>query len=190
MSKVNEILKEVRENITTTKTNNEGQEVTIIRASSSKKDEIRVMKEMLNDKEYEVGVYTNKGKVDTYNPSKDARDMIANILTNVTKINMAEAEEIASNYVFSSKEAKSMVSLSKEFINTYLETGRTLNLGGRETFNTQLKMIHVDEKERTRPVLDKETFDKTGEKIYERVNYKISEHDSIKAKSSCPKWLK
>lgn len=190
MSKVNELLKEVREKLTTTKTNNEGQEVTAINATSSQKDEIRIMKEMLNDKEYEVGVYTNKGKVDTYNPSKDARDMIANILTNGTKIKMAEAEEIASNYVFSSKEAKSMVSLSKEFINTYLQSGRALNLGGRETFNTKLKMIHVDEKEKTRPALDKETFEKTGEKIYEKVNYNIPEHNSIKAKSSCPNWLK
>ena len=74
MSKVNEILKEVRENITTTKTNNEGQEVTIIRASSSKKDEIRVMKEMLNDKEYEVGVYTNKGKLNLFNAKYELDD--------------------------------------------------------------------------------------------------------------------
>lgn len=190
MSTVNELLKELRENITHVEKNEKGEEVVKIHATASQKDEVRVMKEMLNDKEYEVGVYNTKGKVGTYNPSEDARKMIASIISSATKIKLGEATDLAENYEFSNKEAQSMVSISKEFINTYMQTGRGMSLGGRETFRTKLKMVHVDEHERTRPRLNKEASEKAGQSIYENTAYTVSEHDAIKAKSPCPSWLK
>ena len=54
--------------------------------SSSNKDEVRVMQAMLNDKEYEVGIYTNAGLKETYNPAKDFRGMLSSIVSN-TPIN-------------------------------------------------------------------------------------------------------
>ena len=45
--------------------------------SASQKDEVRVMKAMLNDKDYVIDLYSNEGKVGTYCPSRDARDMIS-----------------------------------------------------------------------------------------------------------------
>ena len=58
----------------------------IKQVSSSQKDEVRVMQAMLNDTSFEVGVYSNAGKVDTYNPAKDFRSMQSSIVSSVAKI--------------------------------------------------------------------------------------------------------
>ena len=41
-----------------------------------------------------------------------------------------ETDGLMDNYEFKNQEANAMIGLSKEFINTYLNTGRKLPLGG------------------------------------------------------------
>ena len=48
--------------------------------SASQKDEVRVMKAMLNDKDFKVGEYTKEGKVGEYSPYEDSRKMVSTIL--------------------------------------------------------------------------------------------------------------
>ena len=50
--KVVDLIKEIKDGIT--------------QRTSSNKDEVRVMKAMLNDRTYEVGVYNKTGRVDSF----------------------------------------------------------------------------------------------------------------------------
>lgn len=149
--------------------------------SSSQKDEVRIMRAMLNDSSYSVGIYDKSGKVGEYNLSKDARKMIGNIISSTTKISANEANNLADNYEFARSDAATMVNLSKEFINTYMQTGRKLSLGGREKMDVKLYIKHIDEKVKGIPA-------KTDSD--ERKSVTIPQHDTIKTKGSCPTWLK
>lgn len=149
--------------------------------SASQKDENRVMRAMLNDPSYSVGVYSREGKVGEYCPFEDTRKMIGNIVSSTTKITFNEAKSLADSYEFTKSDANTMINISKEFMNTYLQTGRKLPLGGREKMDTKLELKHVDEKEKSVP-------SKSEDK--ERQFVTIPMHDEVKAKGSCPSWLK
>ena len=104
-------------------------------ASSKAKDEIRVMKAMLNEPNFKVDVYGKSGVEGQYCPYEESRIMVSNI---TTKISQQEAMNLANSYEFGNQESAIMVGLSKEFINTYIETGRKLPLGGREKSNISI----------------------------------------------------
>ena len=106
--------------------------------SSSIKDETRVMKAMLNDPDFKVDIYGKSGVEGSYCPYEESRTMIANIIKETTKISKQEATALADSYEFGNQEANIMIGISKEFINTYLETGRKLPLGGREDSNISI----------------------------------------------------
>ena len=151
-------------------------------ASSSQKDEIRVMESMLNDKEFKVGEYTKEGKVGEYSPYEDSRKMISNVITKTVKIPAPEAKDLAEAYTFGKSESASMVNISKEFINTYVQTGRKLPLGGRENMNASLLIKHVEEATKQFPV--------GGIGSTTRGEVTIPAHDSLKVAAPCPIWKK
>lgn len=156
--------------------------------SSSNKDEIRVMKAILNDPDFKVDIYNNTGVVGSYSPYDESRTLVSNIIRDTAKITKREAMELAQNYEFGNQESKIMIGLSKEFINTYIETGRKLPLGGREKSNISIakrvKEKHVGEYPK------KVGVNADGTDKYENVKKTIPEHGSIKVYSSCPSWLK
>ncbi len=82
--------------------------------NSSQKDEVAVMKAMLNDREYQVGIYAKEGQVGTFCPAEEARDMSASIISGATKIAIAEAKQLANEYEFTKNDAQNMVNISKE----------------------------------------------------------------------------
>lgn len=157
--------------------------------SASAKDEQRVMKEMLNDPEFVVDVYAKSGVVGQYCPCEDAHDMVANIIKGAAKISTKEAEHLAKDYEFTNKDATTMVNISKEFINTYMETGRKLPLGGRETSNISISKKVKAERSNNFP--KKVGVNDDGTDKYETVgDGTIPSHTSLKVYSSCPPWLK
>lgn len=156
--------------------------------SSSAKDEVRVMKAMLNDKGFEVNVYDKTGVVGTYCPAKDARSMIANVISATAKIPSAEAEQLAENYEFKRSDANSFIGISKEFVNTFIQTGRKLPLGGRETSNISLSVKHVAETTKPYPV--KVGINEDGTARFTKGQAPIKAHDSIKVFAPCPPWVK
>ena len=172
MTTVNELLAEINDNHT--------------QVSSSNRDEIRVMQAMLNDESYEVGVYGNKGQIDTYCPAKDFKHMQTNIVSSVTKISKDEATNLVSSYQATKTDANTMVNLSKEFVNTYLNSGRKLPLGGRKDSNYALSAKTVPETEKT---YQKRTMDENGEISWVSCTKTIPEHKGLKARSSCPSWV-
>lgn len=150
--------------------------------SSSKKDEITVMKALMNDPQYKVDVYDNGGKCGEYYPGKEFRKMITNVISNVTKMPKREAAELVDSYDFGKSDASIMVQFSKEFVNTYLQTGRKLPLGGRETSSIELEWKNIEDRVSSTPV-------KRSDGTMERVDRFIPAHGGIKVSNSCPKWV-
>jgi hypothetical protein len=155
--------------------------------SSSSKDEITVMQAMLNDKTYKVDVYKKDGVVESYCPAEAATKMVGNIIASTTRVGSQEAESLASDYQFTKSDAATFIGISKEFINTYVQTGRKLPLGGRETSNVSLEYRDIEAHESGFP--KKIGVDANGKDIYKITDTKIPAHSGIKASSPCPSWL-
>lgn len=170
---VESLVKEIRDGLT--------------QKNSSQKDEIRVMQAMLNDTSFKVDVYSNNGKEGEYCPAEDFKGMVSSIVASATKISKDEAKALSENYEATKNDASTMVNISKEYINTYMYTGRKLPLGGRKETNFSLTAREVPEK--TKPCPKKVGFDESGKPIYETPNKTIPAHIGLKAYSSCPKWL-
>lgn len=171
---VNELMKEIQSSLS--------------QKIASKKDEVRVMQAMLSDPTYEVKVYGKDGVEETYNPAKDFRNMCASIMSSAAKISSAEAEQLMDGYELKKSEATAMVNLSKEFINTYLHTGRKLPLGAREKSDVSLSLKDVEASSRSYPV--KIGVNDDGSDRYSKVPTVIPAHESIRVHAPCPSWVK
>ena len=156
--------------------------------NASQKDEVRVMQAMLNDTEYEVGLYNKSGEYATYNPAQDYKSMIGSVISATTKISKEEAQTLANEHEVSKQEATSMVNISKQFTLTYLETGRKYPFGGRKDTNFALSLKDVPE--RVKPCPQKVGIDDGGNDIYEIKDKTTPAHLGLKAYGSCPEWLK
>jgi len=159
------------------------------KTSASSKDEVRVMRAMVNDPEFVIDVYGGDGVIGQFSPCETAHNMAANIIKGAAKVSSKEAEELAANYEFTKQDAEALVSISKEFINTYIETGRKLPLGGRETSNIAIAKKVKEERSNSFP--KKVGVNSDGSDKYESVkDGVIPSHGSLKVYSSCPSWVK
>lgn len=172
MEKVQELVKGIKESLT--------------QSSASNRDEVEVMKHMLNDKDYKVDVYGKDGQIEgTYCPAESARLVASNIIQGTTKMSSAEAEELASNYEFKRKDAVELVELSKEFINTYLDTGRKIKLGDRA--QKSITLSQKDKEVSTRTFPRKVGVADDGSAIYKTDSVEIPAYKEVKA-TSRPKY--
>lgn len=157
----------------------------VTQVSASKKDEVTLMQTMLNDRNFEVDVYAKSGKTGTYAPGKDFREALSSMVSGVANIDQKEAESLVEGYDVTRKQAESMVNVSKEFVNTYMTTGRKLNLGGRKTSNVSLTAKHCDAQITRYP----KTITKDGEKVTISAERWGEAYDGIKASSPRPSWI-
>lgn len=174
MSEVSKMIEEIRGNLSQT--------------GSSQKDELKVMQAMLNDTSYEVGIYGKNGLEKNYNPSKDARGMCANIIAGTTKISQQEAAALMNDYEFKKSDANTMINISKEFVNTFIQTKRKLPLGAREKSNVSISLKEVDGTTRSYP--KKVGVNSDGTARYEKAATEVPAHQSIKVHAPCPSWVK
>lgn len=174
MSTVKELINDIRKNRS--------------QISASQKDEVLVMRAMLNDPDYRVDVYNNNGKCDEYCPFEDARNMISNVLSTAASLNKLEADKLADDYQFSKSDASTFVSLGKEFFNTYLETGRKVSFGGRENSCVSISSKEIEATIRRFP--KKVGINNDGTDRYEKVEVSVPAYNSVKVYAPCPKWLK
>ena len=156
--------------------------------SSSHKDEVRVMKAMLNDPSYEVSVYSKEGVVDTYNPCKDFRAMCSSIVSSAAKVPQAEAANMMESYEVKKSEAASMLNIYKEFVNTFLHTGRKLPMGAREKSDVSLSLKMVAPSTRLYP--QKVGVNDDGSARYSKSPTTVPEHEAIRVHAPCPSWVK
>lgn len=163
---------------------------TVTSKSSSQKDEIRVMKAMLNDRDYSVDVYGKDGKEGELNPSAEAREMISSVLTNTAKINKEEAKDLADKHEFNKNEAENFVNVSKEYVNTYLGTKRKLPLGGRKLHTASLVMNEYEQQEKQYPHQIGVGADNKPIWQSPRPTKIVPPYNTIKATSPVPDWIK
>lgn len=172
---VKEIIKDINNNLKQT--------------SSSQKDEVTVMQAMLNDKGYKVKVYNKGGNdITEYCPAEDYRSMCANVIASTAKMPKAEAAKLVEDYDVSKTDAASMVNVSKEFVNTYLSTGRKLPFGGRSDSNYALSIKNIPASVKTYP--KKVGVNEDGTARYENGQKNVPAHKSIRAYGPCPVWVK
>ena len=156
--------------------------------SSSHKDEVRVMKAMLNDPNYEVDEYGKDGVIGTYNPCKDFRAMCTSIISSAAKIPQTEAANMMESYEVKKSEAASMVDISKEFVNTFLQTGRKLPMGAREKSDVSLSLKKVAPSTRLYP--QKVGVNDDGSAKYSKAPTTVAAHEAIRVHAPCPSWVK
>ena len=170
---VEKMVKEIRDNLS--------------QVSSSQKDEVMVMQAMLNDPTYKVGVYKKNGLDHTYCPAEEAREMVGRIIASTTKVGSQEAKVLGENYQFTKADASAMIGISKEFVNTYLQTGRKLPMGGRENSDSSLELKTVEAKKSGFP--KKMGVGADGKPIYKIEQTEVPAHTGIKSSSPCPSWI-
>ena len=157
-------------------------------ATTSQKQEVTMCNAMMNDTTYEVPIYAGSGYQGVYNPAQSFRRAVASSMSNITGIPRIEADKLVRNYTFNTEEATEILNFSKEFINTYLQTGRKLPLGGRERSNVSLKLKQIDAGFVSYPV--KVGEDTEGKPICETKEAYVGGYETIKVYGPWPQWCK
>ena len=162
--------------------------------SISQKDEVRVMKAMLNDRNYNVVTYGNNGPDGTLCPAQNARDLAANIISGGANIPKPEAVQLAGNYEFNNNDAQNMINISKEFVNTYTDTERKMSFGGRENYEMSILKYNVPQTEKSYPrkVVDaagNPVIGDDGKQLFEHPTKIVPAHTTARMMASCPQWL-
>lgn len=151
--------------------------------SASRRDEEAVMRAMLNDREFIVRDYSTQ---ETHCPANDYRDMIAGIISTTTKMPKVEAMSVVNDYEVKKSDASTMVTLSKDFINCALRTGRKINLGATEKSNISIQLKEIPQTQKKFPM--KTGVNEDGSARYEKNETTIPAHEGLKVSSPCPKW--
>jgi len=151
--------------------------------SASRRDEVAVMRAMLNDTTFQVTDYQTG---ETHCPANDYREMLSNVVASTTKISKAEASTLVAGYEAKKSDADTMVVLAKDFINGALDTGRKVNLGAREKSNISIQLKEIPESEKKFPM--KTGVNDDGTPRYEKARTIIPAHEGLKVSSPCPTW--
>ena len=102
--------------------------------SINKVDEVKVMKSMLNDKNYKIEIFDkNEGYIGDKCPAEEATQFISNVIQVATGLDSKDSRHLADNYEFTKKDAIFMVNNAKDFIETYMKTGRKINIIQNDT---------------------------------------------------------
>ena len=169
---VQDLIKNIKDNLT--------------QKSASSRDEVKVMKAMLNDRDFKVSTYSNSG-VTQHCPAEDYRNMLSGVVSATTKISKSEADSLVSDYEAKKSDAETMIELSKDFVNSSLRTGRKINLGGTENSNISIQLKEIDEVTKKYP--KKVGTNPDGTIKYEKAETTIAAHEGLKVTSPCPDWV-
>lgn len=166
--KMDELMKEIKE-------------ITKNQHSSSKVDEIRVMRAMLNDPDFTVSVYDkNKGYIGTRCPREEALKFVVNTSTAITGLDVKSARELAQNYEFTKRDASFLIENGRDFTQIYLETGRKYPIVQGEDSEAAIFLREVKSKEKSVP---DSTTNSTKSTI-------VPGYNKVVCRSRCPKYVK
>ena len=142
------------------------------------KDELVVMKEMLNDHDFKASVYGKEGIEGYVCPAEDIDLVVSNVIAKTTGVNTQEAQKLAADYEYTNQDAQSMINVSKEFVNVYMDTGRKLSFGKRE--DSDISIIQKNIPAGKRHISKKTGIDENGKDIRETVYVDVKAHKSLK----------
>lgn len=112
---VESIIKDIKANLT--------------QRSVNKIDENKVMRAMLNDPNFSISVYDKSaGYVGQRCPRKEAVKFLKNVISGATGLDRKDSEHLAENYEFTKGDANFMLTNMRDFLQTYTDTGRKINI--------------------------------------------------------------
>lgn len=145
-------------------------------SKASQKDEVALMRAMLNDPTFACTNVDSKGNPVIFNPCETWKGICSAVVSESTGMTKTEAEGLVANYNVGNTTASQMIDISKNFINTAISTGRKVNLPSREDSKCTLYQEARPEVTAKAP--------KTGQTIV------IPAFTKVKAQSTCPLWVK
>lgn len=127
-------------------------EVTKKQKAASKADEVRVMRTMINDPDFSISIYDkNKGYIGKRCPREEAVKFATDITCAITGLDAKSASELANGYEFTKKDAIFLIDNCRDFVSTYLETGRKLPMVQSEKAEASLIVRPMESKTKTLP---------------------------------------
>lgn len=159
--------------------------VTEIKKSTSqcainKVDEVRVMKCMLNDPDYSIGVYDKTiGYIGQRSPHQEAVNFVKNIISDSTGLDKKDSLHLAENYEFKNRDANFLLTNMRDFLYVYTGSGRKINIMQSAATESCIftKEISVSKKS----VPDKDNPGKTKQ-------ITTSPYVKLVSSSKCPKY--
>ena len=146
----------------------------------NKVDEIRVMRCMLNDPNFRLGVYDrNFGYVGDKCPHDDAVNFAKNIIAGSTGLDGRESKHLAENYEFTKRDASFLLENMRDFLQVYTSTGRKINI--MQTAETEACLFTKTVTAGNKSVPDKESPGKTKQ-------ITTSPYVKLVSITKCPKY--
>ena len=143
-------------------------------------DEVRVMKAMLNDKDYTIGVYDKgAGYIGQRSPHQEAVKFVKNVIAGATGLDNKDALHLAENYEFTKKDANFLLGNMRDFLYTYVGTGRKINI--MQSATTEAALFTKEIAPSTKLVPDKDNPGSTKE-------VPTSGYTKLVSASKCPKY--
>lgn len=148
--------------------------------SINKVDEVRVMKSMLNDKDFSIGVYDkSQGYIGQKCPHDEATKFVKGIIAGATGLDNKDAQHLADNYQFTNKDANFLLSNMRDFIYVYTGTGRKINI--MQSADSEASLFIREIKEGTKNIPDSDNPGKTKEVA-------TSPYTKLVSISKCPRY--
>jgi hypothetical protein len=148
--------------------------------SINKVDEVRVMKSMLNDPDFSIGVYDRtQGYIGQKSPHTEAVKFVKNIIHDTTGLDNADSQHLAEQYEFTNRDANFLLSNMRDFLYVYTNTGRKINV--MQSATTEASLFIKDMKSAEKSIPDKDNPG-TTKKI------KTSPYTKLVCSSKCPKY--
>lgn len=128
----------------------------------NRSDEVEVMQSMLNDREFNVAMFDrNKGYVGSRSPRNEAIQLAVDTLSGVTGMSENEAKTLTDNYEFTKKDAQHFINIGKDFIGTYLQTGRKTTIISEPRIEATVSLKYIEEHDKKVPDRDNPGSTKT-----------------------------
>ena len=148
--------------------------------SINKVDEIRVMRCMLNDPDFSLGVYDkNLGYVGQRCPHNEAVNFVTNIISGATGLDRKDSRHLASNYEFTKRDATFLLDNMRDFLTVYTDTGRKINI--MQTDKTEACLMTRDIPAGVKNVPDKNNPGQSKQ-------IKTSAYTKLVSATRCPKY--
>lgn len=128
--------------------------------SINKVDEVRVMKAMMNDKQFTIGVYDKStGYLGQRSPHEEGVRFLKNILSDATGLDKKDSQHLAEAYEWQNRDANFLLTNMRDFVSVYTSTGRKMNI--LQNANSEANIFTKDIPEGTKSVPDKDNPGKT-----------------------------
>jgi hypothetical protein len=148
--------------------------------SASKRDEVTVMRAMLNDKEFTIGVYDKSmGYIGQKSPHNEAVKFAKDIIAGSTGLDTKDAEQLAEDYEWTKKNSNFLLSNMRDFLFVYTGTGRKINI--MQSADTEACLYTKEIKSTNKCIPDKDNPGKIKQVV-------TSPYTKLVSVTKCPKY--